>query len=381
MLPTHRRSWLQRFDWLLFGAALLVVVFGLVTMYSFSGDQDYFAKQLISLGVAAFGCIVLTRVDTSIFHSTRVIILVYGLSLLMLVLIFFFGATVKGSQSWFRFGGFSFQPSDIAKLALILTLAKYFTRRHIEIRRIRHIFISGMYAAIPCLLILAQPDFGSAVILAAIWFGMLLVSGISYKHVLAVVGVAAIAVGCMWIFVFQDYQKARILTFIHPLADIRGAGYNAYQSMIAVGSGQWIGKGVGYGTQSRLQYLPEHQTDFIFASFAEEWGFVGVLLILVLYGIIFWRIVLASLRGGSTFETLLCLGVAVYIAAHVVINIGMNIGLLPVTGVPLPFMSYGGSHMLAEFAALGLVIATGNRAKLVSARTTRDQPELHFQRL
>ncbi len=161
----------------------------------------------------------------------------------------------------------------------------------------------------------------------------------------------------MWVFVFKPYQKARIQTFFNPTADVRGTGYNAYQSVIAVGSGGFLGKGLGYGTQSRLNYLPEYQTDFIFAAFAEEWGFIGALIVIACFIVVLWRLILHARRGATNFETLFCAGYALLIFGHVVVNIGMNIGIMPVTGIPLPFMSYGGSHILGECIGLGIVLS------------------------
>jgi rod shape determining protein RodA len=186
---------------------------------------------------------------------------------------------------------------------------------------------------------------------------MILISGLSKKHLLILAGGGLIIGVLLWGFVFKPYQKARIMNFLNPLSDIRGTGYNAYQSMIAVGSGQVIGKGVGLGTQSRLNFLPEYETDFIFAAFAEEWGFIGSILVLMCYGIIFWRITRLAIAGTTNFESLYAVGIGIYFFSHTVINIGMNIGLLPVTGLTLPFMSYGGSHLIAECLALGILFA------------------------
>jgi rod shape determining protein RodA len=216
--------------------------------------------------------------------------------------------------------------------------------------------VSGLYAFIPALLVLLQPDFGSAIIIFAIWLGMIIASGVSKKHLALVFGIGLIVSGFLWGFVFEDYQKQRLLTFVHPFADTQGVGYNAYQSTIAVGSGEIFGKGVGYGTQSRLSFLPEHETDFIFAAFVEEWGFVGALLLFFLFAIVFWRILYNALLGAGNFEILFGIGVAIYLMTHFTIHIGMNIGLLPVTGTTIPFLSYGGSHLVTEFAALGILM-------------------------
>ena len=171
------------------------------------------------------------------------------------------------------------------------------------------------------------------------------------------IGLGLLTFVLLWSFVFKEYQKDRIRNFIDPFADIHGAGYNAYQSMVAVGSGQFWGKGLGYGTQSRLKFLPEYQTDFIFAAYAEEWGFAGIVILFSLYGIIIWRIIVNAVNGATNFEILFGAGVAVFFIVHMIVNVGMNMHLLPVTGTPLPFMSYGGTHLLTEFIALGILMA------------------------
>jgi rod shape determining protein RodA len=343
-------------DWLLFISAFLISCAGLVTMNSFAGESYFFERQLIWLAVSIGMFFVASAVDWRFLRRTTVIVPLFIFSCSLLVLLFIVGTVAKGAQSWFDFGGFSFQPSDPIKLVLILVLAKYFTRRHVEIAHIRHIIVSGIYAFILFALVVVQPDFGSAIILFLVWFGMVLVSGISKKHLVAVIGLGIVSFAMLWLFVFQPYQKQRIMTFIHPLADIRGAGYNAFQSTIAVGSGRILGKGIGYGTQSKLQFLPEYETDFIFAAFAEEWGFVGVVLIFILYAIVIWRILAIAMVGSSNFETLFGLGLAILFMVHIIIHVGMNIGLLPVTGTTVPFMSYGGSHLLTEFLGLGVLM-------------------------
>jgi len=315
----------------------------------------------ISFGVF----LVASMVDWRFLRSTRVVMIIYSVSVLLLSLLFVVGSVFKGAQSWFSIGGFTFQPVDGAKLAVILVLAKYFSRRHVEIAHVRHILVSGFYVGVVFILVFLQPDFGSAIIIFATWFGMVLVSGISKKHLAFVGLLGVVSFIFLWSFVFRPYQKARIMTFVSPLSDIRGTGYNAYQSVIAVGSGGMFGKGIGYGTQSKLQFLPEYQTDFIFAAFAEEWGFFGVLLLLVLYGIVFTRMMRIASRGGSNFEVLFGTGLTILFMTHTTIHIGMNIGLLPVTGNTLPFMSYGGSHMLNTFLGLGMLMGMNKYSRAV----------------
>ncbi len=343
-------------DWWLIVSVIFLTLLGLVTMYTFDGDNSYFEKQIAWIGIALFGLVLPMFPDYRFLRIGNTTFFIYLCTLLLLVLVLFFGETVKGAQSRFDLFFFSLQPSDPAKLVLIAILAKYFSKRHELINDFRHIFVSGIYAFLIFGLVFIQPDFGSAIILFSIWFGMVLVAGISFKH-LAVVGmVGLVAFLGLWNFGFQQYQKDRILTFLHPLADIRGTGYNAYQSTIAVGSGQIFGKGVGYGTQSKLQFLPEYETDFIFAAFAEEWGLVGVFLLFSLFGIVIWRLLYHAIQGATNFERLFAVGVAILFTSHFFVHIGMNIGLLPVTGTTVPFLSYGGSHLLTEFIGVGVVI-------------------------
>lgn len=343
-------------DWLLFIFLLPVLGAGLITMKSFTEETPYFSHQLIWIVISFIIFFIFSNIDFRFLKRTDVLVGLFSIFSFLLILLFAFGHTSNGAQSWFSIGGFSFQPSDMMKLVVILMLAKYFSRRHVEIDNFKHIFISGLYALIPFLLVFLQPDFGSAMIIFFIWFGMTLVSGISKRHLLLVVGVGVLVFGLLWGFVFQPYQKARVLNFIHPLSDIHGSGYNVYQSTIAVGSGQLLGKGIGFGTQSRLKFLPEYQTDFIFAAFSEEWGFVGVFLLFILLGLIVWRIMHIALLGATNFEILFGIGLAIYFMSHFIINIGMNIGIMPVTGITLPFMSYGGSHLMTEFIGLGILM-------------------------
>ncbi len=343
-------------DWVLFLATLPLLGAGLVTMNSLTGDSSYFYKQSIWICISLLAFFIFSNIDFRFLRKTWVSVFLFISSCSVLTILFIVGNVVKGAVSWFDFGLLSFQPSDAIKLVLIIILSKYFSRRHIEIANIRHILVSGFYAFIIFALVLIQPDFGSAIILFLIWFGMVLTSGLSKKHLLSLFLIGVFIFLGLWNFGFQDYQKNRIKNFINPMADIHGTGYNAYQSSIAVGSGQMWGKGVGYGTQSRLKFLPEFQTDFIFSAFAEEWGFAGVVILFTFFGIVIWRITLISMKGETNFEILFGSGIAILIIVHFFINIGMNIQLLPVTGTTLPFLSYGGTHLLTEFSGLGMLM-------------------------
>jgi rod shape determining protein RodA len=366
-------KWFLGIDWVMMIPVFLIVCFGLLTMNSFTGDNPFFNKQIIWLGISTVVFCVCSVIDFKFLRRTNVVVWLYGITIALLTILSSVGAVFSGAQSWFNFGAFAFQPSELAKLVLVITMAKYFSRRHIEIRNFRHLIVSGVYAFILCLMIFVQPDFGSALIIFFVWFGMVMVSGLSKKHLLGLVVLGALTFAALWSFVLVDYQKARVMNFLNPMQDIRGTGYNAYQAMITVGSGQWLGKGLGYGTQSRLSFLPEYQTDFIFAAFAEEWGFVGVVLLFMLYGTVIWRILANSMRGASNFESLFGIGVAILFISHFVVHVGMNIGLMPITGLTLPFMSYGGTNMLVSFIALGIVMSMKRYARTTHRDLSRNE--------
>ena len=361
-------------DWFLFAAALSISLLGLATMRSFGAENFFFERQIIWICVAVGAFFIASLGDYSFLRRTPIVVACYMFVVSLLALIFAFGSVVLGAQTRFDLGFFAVQPADPAKLILVMVLAKYFGRRHIEIRHIRHVLVSGAYAFVLFALILLQPDFGSAIVIGGIWFGMVMMSGISWKHVLVLLLAAALAAAVLWHYGLKPYQKARIINFIHPLADIRGSGYNAYQSTVAVGSGQVAGKGIGYGTQSKLQFLPEFQTDFIFAAYAEEWGFFGVLILFGLFGVIIVRIIFTSAHGANNFDTLFAAGIAAYFMSQFTVHVGMDMGLLPITGTTLPFMSYGGSHLLTEYLALGILMGMRRHAR--SSIRARDETEL-----
>ncbi|MAZ40574.1 rod shape-determining protein RodA [bacterium] len=359
----------KQIDWTLLISVVPLLGAGLVTMFSFSGGADiegyFFSRQIIWIAISLLVFFLLSFVDFRFLRKSGVVLSIYLFFVLLLLFLLILTTAVRGAQSWFLIGDIiAFQPADFMKLALILILAKYFSRRHIEIAHIKHIIISGVYAFIPFVLIFLQPDFGSAMIIFLIWLGMIMVSGVSKKHLALVAFVAITSFLFLWGVALTDVQKTRISSFLDPLADLEGAGYNAYQSTIAVGSGGWFGKGVGYGTQSRLEFLPEYQTDFIFAAFAEEWGFVGVAILFILFVIVFWRILLNAYKGHTNFEMLFGLGLSIMLMSHFVIHVGMNIGLLPVTGLTVPFLSYGGSHLLATFVGLGILMGMRSYARV-----------------
>jgi rod shape determining protein RodA len=350
------RTLFSGFDVVLFLSMLGLTLMGLVTMYSHVGDNAFFNRQVIWVGVATVGLLLAMVPDYRFLRAGNTAFAFYVVTIALLILVLLIGEVTLGAQSRFNLGFFSLQPSDPAKLVLIIVLAKYFAKRHELIGDFRHILISGIYAIGIFGLVFIQPDFGSAIILFFVWLGMVLVSGIKLRHLLTVFVLGAVSFGMMWQFVFYDYQKQRIATFLDPLSDIQGAGYNAYQSTVAIGSGELFGKGIGYGTQSKLLFLPEYETDFIFAAFAEEWGLIGVFFLFGLFSVVVWRLLKHAVEGATNFERLFASGVCILFVTHFFVHIGMNVGLLPVTGTTIPFLSYGGSHLLTEFIAVGMVM-------------------------
>lgn len=367
----HVRTFFGGFDSVLFFSVLSLSLLGLVTMYSHVGDNAFFDRQILWISLATLALFAAMVPDYRFLRTGNIAFFFYVISASLLLLVLLIGEITLGAQSRFDLGFFSLQPSDPAKLVLIIVLAKYFAKRHALIGDFKHIIISGAYAMFIFGLVFIQPDFGSAIILFFVWLGMVLVSGIKLRHLLTVFTLGTVVFGLMWQFVFFDYQKDRIMTFLDPLSDIQGAGYNAYQSTVAIGSGQLFGKGIGYGTQSKLLFLPEYETDFIFAAYAEEWGMLGVLLLFFLFSLVVWRLLTHAVEGASNFERLFAAGVCILFVAHFFVHIGMNIGLLPVTGTTIPFLSYGGSHLFTEFIAVGMVMGMARyRPIAIKAKST-----------
>lgn len=350
-------------DWTLLLPAVTLSLIGMLTMSTFGQGASLAPRQMLWLAISLCVYAGLSMFDLRFLRRTSVVMSLYAVALIMLVLVLLVTRAVMGAHAWFSLGPISFQPADLAKLSIIILLAKYLSRRYVAIGDFRHIIISGAYTFGFALLILIEPDMGNTIIFFVMWLGMMLVSGISKKHLAFLGIVALIAASVLWFGGLKPYQRARIVSFVNPASDIHGAGYNAYQAKIAVGSGEILGKGIGYGTQSKLRFLPEYQTDFIFAAYAEEWGFVGVLLLLSLYGLLLVRLAQIARASATNFDAFFTLGVLLLFAAHTAIHVGINVGLLPVTGTTIPFMSSGGSHLVLEFAALGIVTSLARHGR------------------
>ena len=360
------RSRIKKIDRPLVVAVLLLVTVGLLSIYSVSQKEglEIFKRQLAYVVMGIFLMFIFTLFDYRIFRDNNFVLLgLYFFGIALLVGVLLFGREIRGASSWFRIGQWGFEPVELMKLVVILVLAKYFSLRHIEVYRLRHLIISGLYIIIPLALILLQPELGYALIMILVWLAIVIVAGIRLRHIflLALIGIIIFSVS--WFFLLQDYQKERVISFINPHADPLGEGYHIIQSTIAIGSGKLFGRGLGHGTQSQLDFLPEQHTDFIFATIAEEWGFLGSVFILVLFGLLLYRLIKISLTSSNNFARLFSIGLATMFLFQAVINIGMNMGLLPIIGIPLPFVSYGGSSMVMGFIALGIIQSIAVREK------------------
>lgn len=357
---------LKKLDWQMILAVILLCGIGLAEILSTTyKDQGlfYFKKQLFSLGLGLILLIGLSFIDYRIFRNySSILVTLYLLGIAILVLVLF-GGQIRGARSWLHLGGFYFQPVEFFKILIIFVLAKYFSWRHIEMFRARHVFVSAGYVFLPAILVLCQPDFGSFLILAVCWIGMVIITGIKFRHLFIVLLIGLILASIAWFGFLRDYQKQRILTFLNPQLDPLGSSYNIRQSLIAIGAGGWLGRGLGQGTQSQLGFLPESYSDFIFASFGEEWGFVGIVVLLLLYGFLFYRLYKAACLAKNNFSCLVPAGIALLFLAQIFINLGSTMGILPITGISLPFISYGGSNLIMTFVALGLLQSIVVRSK------------------
>lgn len=344
----------RRGDPLLWGSALLLTVISLVLLGtgSDSGNFGYFLKQGIAaiLGIIAMFVIARTHYTFARSFSSALFII-----LVVLLIVVLQGRIIRGAASWLVFGGFHLQPGEIAKAILVVVIAKILGESKQGVASTAVLLRTILFAGIPIIMVVLQPDFGTGMLLVMIWFGMIAVAGLTRKQFMVLSMIAIAVFVSSWIFFLKPYQKDRVLVFLNPGADPLGRGYTVLQSVTAFGSGGIWGRGLGYGPQSRLNFLPENRTDFIFARIGEELGLVGVLGVLSLYGVILWRMIVAASKTTDSFGRAIAVGAFVALLSGIAVNAGMNLGLLPVTGVPLPFISYGGSSLLTMFIIVGLV--------------------------
>jgi len=320
---------------------------------SVSSGADYFLKQLIFSCIGFIGLFFVASLDYRYIqrHST----LLYFGTVVILLSVLMLGTTVRGTAGWISFGIFQVQPVEFSKITLIIFLASFISKKKSELGEWARVIASLILSAILIFLVLKQPDLGSSIVLMSIWGGMILASGLRWKHLFVLSILGSMLIAGSWLLL-ADYQKDRINNFIHPELDPRGSGYNVLQSIVAVGSGGLFGKGIGHGSQSQLNFLPEKHTDFIYAVVSEELGLVGALFVLILYLALLYRIKRIGEMASDNFGYLLSVGILIMFFVQIVINIGMNIGLLPVTGIPAPLLSYGGSSLVTTLLSIGLLL-------------------------
>ncbi len=359
------RRLIQHFDWVLLLLAVIVTAIGIVNLYSAThairemGGAAVFYRQIYWFLIGLLACLFMTTFNYHLLE--RLAYPTYFLAVFLLVLVLLVGRVTSGSQRWLSLGFISFQPSELAKLALIMVLARFLSQgAGSRVHRLRDLWQPLLLIAVPCGLILKEPDLGTAILIAAVSLSMILFVRVNGKS-LAIAGIAVLSLTPLIWSRLKEYQRLRILTFLKPELDPLGAGYHVTQSKITIGSGQFWGKGFLKGTQTRLHFLPEQHTDFAFSVLAEEWGFVGAVVLLLLYlFLIVWAINVAR-NSKDKFGSILATGVAAMIFWQVVINVGMVTGLVPVVGIPLVLFSYGGTSLVMTMASIGLLMNVSMR--------------------
>jgi rod shape determining protein RodA len=351
-----RRSILN-FDWILFLAVMVIASIGVVTIYSATA-APFYIKQMIWVAIGLISLFLILSIDYR--KISRYSYPLYGLSILLLILVLFIGKSGMGAQRWFSIGPISFQPSELAKVTLIIALARFLSEERKGPLSIKHLLLPGFFfLLLPLILVLKQPDLGTALLIIVVFITMVLMAGIRWRSLLFLILPAILTSpawgGFLW-GSLKDYQKNRILVFLDPDVDPLGISYHIAQSKIAIGSGKIFGKGYLAGTQGQLRFLPERHTDFIFSVFAEEWGFIGSIFLLSLYlFLILWGIEIAN-KAKDRLGSLMAIGVVSVISFYVIVNIGMTVGLMPVVGIPLPFLSYGGTSVVTAFMSIGILM-------------------------
>lgn len=359
------RLW-RNFDWVLIGVTVFLIALGLLVIYSTGFRQEGVSvpvdarNQIIFafIGIPLF--IIACRVDYRMWRklTTPLYLLVLGLLLLVALI----GKTALGATRWINLGFFQFQPAELGKLVLIVLLAKLFADYYERLDQPKYLILSLLYTAAPAILVLLQPDLGTALVYSAIWLAMALSSRVRKSHILVLL-VIATAISPLAYNLLRPYQKARLATFLNPTADPLTTGYNVVQSTIAVGSGQLAGRGLLAGSQSQLNFLPSQHTDFIFAVLAEKLGFLGSVLVLAAFMVLLFRALVIARRAQDRFGMFLATGITAMLLFHIFVNIGMNLGIMPVTGIPLPFVSYGGTSLLTALIAIGMLESIAIRRK------------------
>lgn len=360
------RRLFRNFDYLLLLTVLAIVAISLVVISSasqsnFTGDPFHYTKRQASLFIVGLVImLIVISIDYTQFY--RLAPFLYILNLILLLTVIFVGKDAGGAQRWIDLKFFNLQPSEFAKIIIIISLARHLAGLEGHFENIFSVIPAFLHVAIPMGLIFLQPDLGTSLVFLVILFGMLFMAGVKFKHLFTYASLGALfGFPLLWLKL-KEYQKMRLFIFLNPEQDKLGFGYQIIQSMIAIGSGGLHGKGLfAEGTQNLLKFLPEMHTDFIFSALAEETGFIGSIILLLLFALLISRVIRIASQSKDTFGMLICIGVATMLTFHVLVNVGMTIGMMPVTGLPLPFMSYGGNSLLMNMMAIGLVLSIGMR--------------------
>ncbi|MYB35742.1 MAG: rod shape-determining protein RodA [Gammaproteobacteria bacterium] len=360
-MGTEQKSIFSTLDYPLLSGILLICSLGLITLYSASGeDVDLLAKHSGRLAIAFMAMYIVSHIQISTLSNMSLYL--YSIGIVLLIVVLIFGSVGKGAQRWIDFGVFRFQPSEIMKITVPMMAAWIMTHNSMMPRRMK-IFLAVLSIVVPCTLVILQPDLGTALLIAASGSVVIFLAGISWKMILALLAAGTLSAPLVWGMVLYDYQKERILTMLDPWSDPLGAGYHAVQSMIAIGSGGITGKGWLSGTQSRLEFIPERSTDFIFSVLGEEFGLGGFILLMLIYLLLVVRGFWIAISVEDAYSKLLAGGLSFTFFAYVFVNIGMVSGILPVVGVPLPFISYGGTSIVTLMIGFGILMSISQRMK------------------
>ena len=349
----------KEFDWLLFALVIITAIIGIIVIYSATRTTGTNTNVIVQTGAFSIGLglmVFLCFFDYEQFANAVKYIYTFAVAILIFVLMFG-TAGDWGAKSWIRFGSIGIQPAELSKVCFILTFSYHLSRVEARINDIKIVLGLLLHLGVLLILIMLEPDLGSALVFVFMFACMVFVAKISYKYVLSVLGLGALSLPFIYKFILSDYQRQRINVFFDPAIDPLGDGYNVIQSKIAVGSGQLWGRGYLQGTQNQMGYLPTKSTDFIFSVFSEEFGFVGAFIIVCLLFWIIYRCFSAAKKADNSYGRYICTGVGAMLLFHVFENVGMCIGLMPVTGIPLPFISYGGTSLVTNMAAIGLVLS------------------------
>ena len=354
-------SSLFKVDLKLFVLVMLIVIIGLATLFSVSGgDVNLIIKQLIRIAVGLTAMILLAQIHPDNFRLFSPLLYIFGV--ILLVLTIFFGVG-KSADRWLDFYILRFQPSELMKIFVPLMIASFYSDKALP-PKLKNLSIAVIIIVIPALLIAKQPDLGTALLITSSGVIAIFLSGIKLTHIFLGTGLVIGAIPLLWSYMYE-YQKSRILSFFSPNTDALGSGYHLAQSKISLGSGGLFGKGYMNGTQSQLDFLPENHTDFIFSAFGEEFGFFGVFILITLYVLVALRGMSISIKATDNFSRILSATLILTIFLYVLVNVGMVVGILPIVGAPLPFMSYGGTSMLTVFAALGIIMSIKSHQRLM----------------